>query len=177
MAIVYTLGPETRKKLKDPFGTLIRGPPSATLFELQKLVRKSNPPAIVSVGDMVSTNLLSNRIIPQLVVTDNKCMRKKVETGAFPGKKVAYVRNPAGTITEEAIETIKESLKTRKASQIIVEGEEDLLALIVIKYAPENTLVLYGQPNEGIVAVKASQEKKSEVESILEEMKTVRKAK
>jgi uncharacterized protein (UPF0218 family) len=42
-----------------------------------------------------------------------------------------------------------------------------LLALIVILYASENSIVIYGQPHEGIVVVKVTAEKKSEARTIL----------
>jgi uncharacterized protein (UPF0218 family) len=52
-----------------------------------------------------------------------------------------------------------------------------LLALIAVLYAPEKSLVVYGQPYEGIVVVKVTSEKKAEATEILKAMKTVRKAK
>ncbi len=101
-------------------------------------------------------------IIPKLSITDNKCMRKKIEAKIFPGKTVFHVKNPQGTITEEAIATILESLKNRKETQIIVDGEEDLLTLIAVQHAPDKSLVVYGQPNEGIVVVEVTEKKKAE---------------
>jgi uncharacterized protein (UPF0218 family) len=53
-----------------------------------------------------------------------------------------------------------------------VEGEEDLLTLIAVLYAPKNALVLYGQPHEGLVAVRITSEKKAQAERILKEMKS-----
>jgi uncharacterized protein (UPF0218 family) len=44
-------------------------------------------------------------------------------------------------------------------------------------YAPENSLIVYGQPYKGIVVVKVTSEKKAEATEILKAMKTVRKAK
>jgi uncharacterized protein (UPF0218 family) len=57
-----------------------------------------------------------------------------------------------------------------------VEGEEDLLTIVAVLYAPDGSFVVYGQPNEGIVVVKATPEKKDEANKLLNEM-TVRKAK
>ena len=171
------MGQETRSKLKGPFGALIKGTPNQTIAKVKKIIETSNPPAVISVGDMVSTNLFSKGIATLLSITDNKCMRKEMETGIFPGKTIIYVKNPSGVITQEAIEKTKKVLQGSKETQIVVEGEEDLLSLIAIKYAQENALVIYGQPNEGMVVVVASREKKAEVDAILEEMETVRKAK
>ncbi|MDI6805914.1 MAG: DUF359 domain-containing protein, partial [Candidatus Bathyarchaeia archaeon] len=59
----------------------------------------------------------------------------------------------------------------------IVDGEEDLLTLIAVLYAPQNSFVVYGQPYEGIVVVKVTPEKKAEVSEILKTMETARKTK
>jgi uncharacterized protein (UPF0218 family) len=165
MDIAYSATPELRAKLKEPFGMLIRGTFSETMSKLE------------IVGDTVSRNLHEYRVNPQLSITDNKRMRKRIQPRTFPKKSVIHVRNPPGTITEEAKTAIQEALECDRQVHIIVDGEEDLLALVAVLYAPEESLVVYGQPHEGIVVVKATPEKKAEAMEILEAMKTVRKAK
>lgn len=177
MTVTYSLKRELREKLKRPFGILIPGTPDVTMHELEVFIKTKSPPVIISVGDMVSRNLQDHHIIPKLSITDNKCMRKEIEAKIFPEKTVFRVSNPQGTITEEAIATILESLKNRKETQIIVDGEEDLLTLIAVQHAPDKSLVVYGQPNEGIVVVEVTEKKKAEAIKILKAMKTVRKAK
>ncbi|HMK82220.1 MAG TPA: DUF359 domain-containing protein, partial [Candidatus Bathyarchaeia archaeon] len=54
----------------------------------------------------------------------------------------------------------------------IVDGEEDLLVLVVIAVAPVGSLVVYGQPNEGIVLVNVTLAKKKEVVDLLGRMDT-----
>jgi uncharacterized protein (UPF0218 family) len=177
MDIAYSATPELRAKLKEPFGMLIRGTFSETMSKLEIVVEREKPPKIISVGDTVSRNLHEHRMNPQLSITDNKCMRKRIQPRIFPKKSVIHVKNPPGTITEEAKTAIQEALESDRQVHIIVDGEEDLLALIAVLYAPEESLVVYGQPHEGIVVVKATPEKKAEAVEILEAMKTVRKAK
>jgi uncharacterized protein (UPF0218 family) len=177
MAIAYTITPELRAKLKQPFGMLIRGSFAQTMGEMINLVKREKPLKIVSVGDMVSRNLHENQINPQLSITDNRRMRRRIKPRIFAGKNVVHVKNPRGTITEEAIKAIREALESDDRVHIIVDGEEDLLALIAVLYAPEKSLVVYGQPYEGIVVVKVTSEKKAEAAEILNAMKTVRKAK
>ncbi len=177
MVIVYAITPELRKELKKPIGKLIRGSFSGTMKKLEDVVREENVPIIISVGDTVSRNLFRSHMKPQLSIIDNKCMRKKIRPKQFTAKNAVYVKNPQGTITEEAITAIREALGNGQHVQIVVDGEEDLLTLIAVLYAPENSLVVYGQPYEGIVVVKATPEKKAEVTEILKAMETVRKAK
>jgi uncharacterized protein (UPF0218 family) len=88
-----------------------------------------------------------------------------------------HVKNPRGTISEEAFTIIQEALKETARVKIVVDGEEDLLTLVAVLAAPENSFVVYGQPHEGIVVVKASPEKKAEVAVLLKAMKIPRKTK
>ena len=177
MGIAYSITPELRVKLKEPFGMLIQGSFDETMRKMENIVKREKPPKIVSVGDTVSRNLHTYQMNPQLSITDNKRMRKRVKQEAFTGKNLVHVKNPQGTITEEAITAVREALESDEYVHIIVDGEEDLLTLIAVLYAPEKSLVVYGQPFEGIVVVEVTSEKKVGVVEILKAMKTVRKAK
>jgi len=170
MPIRYNLTPELRIRLKQPLGTLIRGSFAETTKRFSEMVNKENPPSIISVGDTVSRNLSKDHILPRLSIIDNKCMRKSVQPTQLATEKTFHVKNPQGTITEEAIVAIQEALQSSQHSKIVVEGEEDLLALIAIMQAPQDSFVLYGQPHEGIVVVKVTQGKKTEVSEILKAM-------
>ncbi len=177
MTIAYRVTPALRAKFKVPFGVLIRGSFAETMGKMENMVEREKPPKIVSVGDTVSRNLHEHQINPQLSITDNKRMRKRIQPRVFTGKNVVHVENPQGTITEEAITAIKESLESDESVHILVDGEEDLLTLVAVLYAPENSLVVYGQPFKGVVVVKVTSEKKAEAVELLKAMKTVRKAK
>jgi uncharacterized protein (UPF0218 family) len=177
MTIAYRVTPELRAKFKEPFGMLIQGSFAETMGKLENIVAQEKPAKIISVGDTVSRNLHEHQITPQLSITDNKRMRKRIQPKVFAGKHVVHVKNPQGTITEEASAAIKEALKSNERRHIIVDGEEDLLTLVAVLYAPENSLVVYGQPFKGIVVVKVTSEKKAEAAELLKAMKIVRKAK
>jgi uncharacterized protein (UPF0218 family) len=56
---------------------------------------------------------------------------------------------------------------------LLVEGEEDLLTLIVALYAPVNSLIIYGQPQKGVVVVKVTQEKRADAQKIWNHMKKI----
>lgn len=177
MATRYRLTPELRKKLKKPIGALIRGSLNETMRKLKDLVEKENPPMIISVGDSVSKNLARNNMFPKLCIVDNKVMRKRIQPIALKADKTLYVKNPSATITGEALATIQEALEHTRRVKIVVDGEEDLLAIAAVLYAPENSFVVYGQPLEGIVVVKVTQQKKKEVTKVLKAMEIFRKAK
>ena len=169
MAITYRITPQLRVKLKEPFGLLVKGSFDATMAKMKELVENEKPPKIISVGDTVSRNLHEYAIWAQVTIIDNQYMRKKVQPINYTSKAV-YVKNPQGTITQEAVEAVKEALKSNEHTHIVVEGEEDLLTLIAVAYAPVGSVVVYGQPYEGIVIVKVTPEKSSEAAHFLKAM-------
>jgi GTP-dependent dephospho-CoA kinase len=172
MTIAYTLTPELRIKLKDPFGNLIQGTSEETMTKMKELVEKEKPSKIISVGDIVSRNLHKHNIDPQLTIIDNVSLRDQPILKEDSVEKTVNVDNPQGTITHEAIAAIKKALESDEHTHIVVRGEEDLLTLIAVLYAPENAFVVYGQPYLGIVIVKVTSEKKAHVYDFLNAMKS-----
>ncbi|TFH21869.1 DUF359 domain-containing protein [Candidatus Bathyarchaeota archaeon] len=171
MTIAYVLTPELSLKLKEPFGNLIQGTPEVTMGNLKKMVEKEKPSRIISVGDIVSQSLHKHNIHPQLTIIDNISLRTQkipLETAA---QKTVFVDNPQGTITQESIYAVKEALESNEHTHIVVKGEEDLVTLIAILYAPENAFVVYGQPYSGIVVVKVNSERKARAKDFLNAMK------
>lgn len=177
MTIVYTITPELREKFKEPFGTLIQGSTDKTMGKLKDLVAEQKPTIIVSVGDVVSKNLHDFNIHPQLTIIDNKSQRNIAMHQDLMCEREVHVVNPQGTISEEAICSVKLALEHSEHIHIIVEGEEDMLTLAAVLYSPEKSFVIYGQPNRGIVVVKVTEEKKAEVKGYLKAMETFGKAK
>jgi uncharacterized protein (UPF0218 family) len=171
MTIAYVLTPELSLKLKEPFGNLILGTPEETMGNLKEMVEMEKPSRIISVGDIVSQNLHKHNIHPQLTIIDNISLRTlkiPLETAV---QKTVFVDNPQGTITQESISAVKESLESNEHTHIVVRGEEDLLTLITVLYAPENAFVVYGQPHLGIVVVKVSSERRTRAQEFLNAMK------
>jgi len=177
MTIKYIITPELRIKLKEPFGTLIQGSFNETMSKMKELVEKEKPPKIISVGDVVSRNLHEHGVHPQLTIIDNKSLRNLAVLERIAAEKTVHVTNPQGTITKEALIAIKEAIDKDEHTHIVVDGEEDLLTLIAVLYAPENAVVVYGQPYTGVVVVKVTPQKKTQAEKFLKAMKTPRKAK
>ena len=86
------------------------------------------------------------------------------------GDTVVRVVNPAGTLTRDAWVALDEAFKSASRVRIEVIGEEDLTALAAIDLAPEGTVVLYGQPDAGVVLVRADADAKARVRDILGRM-------
>lgn len=160
-----------RRELKFPLGLLIEGSFDETIKKLKKLIEKEKPSMIISVGDAVSESLIKKDVFPNVFIVDNKVMRKPITSFSAEVEETVYVKNPPSTLTEEALREIRRVLKEKKQRvKIIVDGEEDLLTLPAVLYAPENSLVVYGQPQRGIVAVKVTKQEKERVRQVIEGM-------
>ena len=79
-------------------------------------------------------------------------------------------RNPPGEITEESMQIIQKAFSCESPVRITVDGEEDLLVIPACVFAPENSVVMYGQPNEGLVIVTITPEIRAKVQKILDAM-------
>jgi len=145
--------------------------------ELAELILKEKPECIISVGDVVSQNMLKQGIHSQIIIVDNKVMREKSKPIKTTINKKINVKNPAGTLTPETWLVIEKALGQKQPTQVHVEGEEDLLTLVAVLEAPENSLVVYGQPHEGIVTAKADEKTKKRVQQIVEAMEPSKKLK
>ena len=158
-----------RQKLKDPLGQLILGSSSECITALRQVLEKERPSSLLLVGDTISREVVKSGIKPDVVVIDRKEMRGEAVPFEHPAQHVFRTRNMAGTIDLGAWHTIEKAVLMGD-SVVFVEGEEDLLALVVIWVAPSGSLVVYGQPNQGIVLVRVSPEKKNEIGQIIEQM-------
>ena len=165
-----TLTPNLRKRLKAPLGLLIRGSPDQTIRRLMEIIGEENFTELVSVGDDVSKNLVERGVVPRVLIVDGRIMRRPVTPIRVKVDHVLRVRNPAGTITDEAVSVIRKAFSMSGRVKVVVDGEEDLLTLLAILNAPVGSSVVYGQPHEGLVLVKVTEDAKKMACQILDEM-------
>ena len=158
-----------REELKTPLGELIKD----SNPDKEQIIKKTySEKIIVTVGDATSELLIKMGLIPFLQIVDGK--EKRHERDLPTSDSVVTTmncRNPAGEITEQSMDTIKKSLDSKPPIRIIVDGEEDLLVIPVCLFAPENCVVMYGQPNEGLVIVEITNEIREKVQKIANLMK------
>jgi len=167
---IRRLTPELREKLKAPLGLLIQGSFDETMKTLKELIEKEKPSKIISVGDAVSDNMTRHGFSPQVLIVDNKIMRNFIQPIPLDADQTLHVKNPPGTLTEEAWTAIKGSLRGKRRTKVLVDGEEDLLTLVAVLCAPENSLVVYGQPGEGIVVIKVTEKTRETMRRIVDAM-------
>ena len=173
MIQIRYLTPQLRKKLKKPLGIVLRGTTQDIVEQIRTLVAKEKPPKIVTVGDKISQDLACNSLQPDILIVDNKIMRKAISPISVTADRILTIKNPPGTITDQAWKVIMEATKSSRRTKIVVDGEEDLLALPAIIGAPNRSLVLYGQPHEGVVVIEVTETMKRKVREIVNAMKNV----
>ena len=166
--------------LRNPLGELYLGEPSAVWHTVLKVYNNfKSIRKIITVGDIVSYNFISHtKLLPDLMIIDGRSLRKEVNNiykvffknlRSKVEQVMNSVNNPAGTITEEVIQGIKKSLSNGR-SLLIVNGEEDLCAIPAVMYAPLQSLLFYGQPEKGVVALFITEEIKARFIKIFQEM-------
>ena len=123
---------------------------------------------IITVGDVVSLTMRKNGIKPVLSVYDGYTERCEMTEFAalVEGEEKEVIVNPAGVITDELDDAIRNALKTGKTDLIRVEGEEDLALMPCILYAPEGTEIVYGWPGKGMKVVSTDDVTKKRIEEL-----------
>lgn len=170
---IRRLTPSLRRKLQKPWGMLLRGSSAEIIEKLKLLVQEHKPSKIICVGDRVSETMLLGGFNVQLFIIDGKIMRQSITLRELPADEILHVKNPAGTITDEAFIVVSDAARCNRRIKILVDGEEDLLAMPAVLGAPEPSFVIYGQPYEGIVVVIVTAEMKRLVRDLLDEMEVV----
>lgn len=159
------VGPDDLKKLRDPFGELIPDR-EVNAERVRKAIQSAKK--VISVGDATAERLVSFKIIPDIAVIDGKERRSsRINPIEYPAK-VLHCTNPRGTVTREAIRILKQALEGPHPTIVVVEGEEDMLALPLIYLAQEGSVLLYGQPLEGLVAVEITRSKQDEAKALMD---------
>ena len=126
---------------------------------------------IITVGDRTTEKMIEFGIIPSLQIIDGFEKRQKRKFPKIGTESELKIDNPATEITLQSIEIIKKAFGMNSPVRLIVNGEEDLLVLPVCIYAPENSIVLYGQPNKGLVLVQITTEIRNKAQTLLDLMK------
>lgn len=156
------LTPRLRDELKKPLGALVQDVGSIPRAKI-----------IIAVGDVAGIKLIKSGLEPKICVYDAKTSRREIDVDpslSNYGVREVRVRNPAGQLMPGVFDVIRNLLSAEGNSRIFVEGEEDLTALAAIMEAPYGAVVVYGQPNEGMVLVEVDNAIKAKVIKIIEGM-------
>ncbi len=151
------LDEDTLNKFKKPFGKIVK-------------INKNLDGNVITIGDVVSQDFLKLGIKISLFIVDLKINRVHISNWipVFTGMTITKAKNPQSTISKELILKVEKAIKSGKNNQIIlIDGEEDLVAIPAILLSPLGTKVYYGQPNVGVVEVLVTSEIKEKLLGLL----------
>jgi uncharacterized protein (UPF0218 family) len=168
-----SIPPEVLAELKKPLGKLILDS-DITEKKIRKEIAGTTH-KIITVGDRSTERLVDFDIYPDLAIIDG--VERRQEKDIISDDVITKLRsknftivsciNPAGTIRKEAITKIRFALTGKKDVILQVIGEEDLLTLPVCYFAPNDSLVCYGQPLEGLVLIKINDAMKLKAKELM----------
>lgn len=164
----YVLTPGLRRRLKKPLGRLF---PTAEVKGDEFLSLVAGSPFVIAVGDRVTETFQETTgRSPDVSVVDGKERRAARAIPNIARASTLKTTNPPGTITRVARAAVKKAVAGEKPAMVVVDGEEDLLAIPAVIEAPLGGVVLYGQPLVGVVVVSVDAEAKARAKKILEGM-------
>jgi uncharacterized protein (UPF0218 family) len=144
-------------EFKTPMGELFEGPEDSPEVALSAMLEALPPNhgALVAVGDVTVKGLMDMGILPDIAFVDGQTKREALDA-SLQVKKEEYplnnsVTNPPGQLTPALLDVVRWSLQQDEPVLIEVDGEEDLAPMFVLATAPLGTIIVYGQPRQGVV--------------------------
>ena len=165
----YKTRDKDRERLKKPRGDVFSGK------EFIEALEERNYSKIIAVGDKVSYDIAESDLEADIYVTDGRTQREKFRQNfEINVERTFEAQNPAGEITEEAWKVMRKASALNCKTHVIIDGEEDLMGLPGLFFAPKDAVIVYGLRDEGAVLMKPSKENKDFVEDILGLERSVR---
>ncbi len=159
-----TLNPKQIKDVKKPFGKLYL---DFSSLQTAMLPQKNN---IVTVGDTATHLFLEHEFPIKFGVFDNLEQRRPVIHSLHKYIKhnnLIHTHNEPGKISQNLTQALVHAMENN--SYVEVDGEEDLAVIPLTLLLPLGGVIIYGQPNEGLVMVEITEEKKEWVKRLLSE--------
>lgn len=160
-AVVLELPDDAREEFKDPFGPVFT--------DVSALLEAHDGP-VVTVGDIVTYHFEQAGHQPAVAFVDGRTKREEapdsVRSALDDRPNRITVSNPAGVITADLLGAIAGAFDTEGPTTIVVDGEEDLATVPVVLAAPPGGTVVYGQPDEGMVAIDVTEETREQFRAL-----------
>lgn len=125
-----------------------------------------NAPLTCVVGDVCLENFLKHHWPFTLGIYDGRQQRAEYVPAEIAELTPNWVlKNPPGHISPILIKGLHKALTlaTKHPNYLKIEGEEDLAAVALFLLLPLDSLVYYGQPNQGMVEVVITEEFKEKI--------------
>ncbi|WP_254761983.1 GTP-dependent dephospho-CoA kinase family protein [Natrinema marinum] len=159
---LLVLPDDLRHELKEPLG------PIET--DADRLLEAVDGP-LIAVGDVVTYHLLQAGRQPDVALVDGRTKRtavdEEIRETVTDGASIE-VKNPPAELGAPVVRALRRALAADEPTTILVDGEEDLVALPAIVAAPDGASVVYGQPDEGMVHVEITDDHRAEMRELLE---------
>jgi len=162
----------TRSGLKIPKGDVYDANEVCPEKEVVQRIKKEHPIKVISVGDVTTASIISQNYTPDVCVVEGTTKRGRFQ-GSFTSEKEYVIYNPSAVVLPEAWSVIDTALHDSAKSLIMVEGEEDLLGFPAMLLAPIGSVLLYGQPDVGIVWSPVDDDNRARAKSYLEDMPAI----
>ena len=151
----YSMPKILDEELKQPMGKLFPGPSEDPSIAMNLALKSiSDELKIIAVGDVTVYSLQIEKREAWISVIDGMTHRKKwdkFEHIDMDEKLLINAENPPGMLTSSIFEACSKAISQSENVTIFVDGEEDLVPIPLILMAPLGTILLYGQPNEGLI--------------------------
>lgn len=150
-----------RERLRESIGALVEGTNYRSVA-LSALSMLKSCGLVIAVGDVVCSSLIDVGGSPNICIVDRKSRREATQISVSNElfDIVLQAKNPPGYITEEARWKVRESINKVLKSDlklkvlIIVDGEEDLLALPALLNVRDGDCITYGIPGKGVTVIR-----------------------
>lgn len=160
---------EGRSDLKSPKGDVFGTKEGAPEKRVVRRIFKEDPPCVIAVGDVTSETIIREGFVPDVCIIDG-ITKRGAYNATIEGEREYGCFNPPAVLYPEAWSTIATAIEDGVKSVVNIEGEEDLMGFPAVLLAPEGSVMLYGQPDVGIVWVPASKSNKVLARQLLEKM-------
>ncbi|OQY65510.1 hypothetical protein B6D29_03705 [Microgenomates bacterium UTCPR1] len=158
-----------KEKLRKPLGKVFRSEK-----QIKKYLEEKKPTKIICVGDVVVKSFLKVGIRPDVKIIDFRSRRKSLPKSGYVVEKTAkqrLLRNEPGTINIDTARQLKEIISATIAGisegWVFIEGEEDLLVLPSVIYAPLGAVIFYGHWQYGVIALEVTEEVKKSIREVI----------
>lgn len=170
---IYNMPESLREVLRKPLGRVV----PSFVKKMRDSAENQGCITHIAVGDIVTYSLKKIGLYPSISIidgiTERKALNKKFLDSILE-MDCLNAPNKKGTIQKEAV-TALYSLFTsghiRATKQLLIQGEEDLLTLVVILFSPLKSYVWYGQRGKGVVEVIVTEKKKQIVYNLLKKFR------
>lgn len=172
---MYKLIDKARELLRLPLGFVVHDRNEQAVNKVRTICECLRLRKVITVGDVVTSNVCRYWRTPDLAVIDRKTRRETPVQDSLEGFDVVQtVVNERATLSIDVIDRLEDCVRMMENGKhvlVIVQGEEDVLAIPLILLS-RDSVVLYGNVFlDALIAVPTSTEYKLAVLKLLVEFR------